>query len=50
MVPYEESDTEIFLRTIIPSRKMNKNIIKDLNKLNMKYIDTMVEVIEKFTN
>jgi len=28
MVPYEESDTEIFLRTIIPSRKINKRYNK----------------------
>ena len=28
IVPYEESDSEIFLRTIIPSRKMNKKYNK----------------------
>ena len=28
LVPYEESENEIFLRTIIPSRKMNKKYNK----------------------
>ena len=28
LVPYEESEKEIFLRTIIPSRKMNKKYNK----------------------
>ena len=30
LVPYEESDDEIFLRTIIPSRKMNKKYNKEI--------------------
>lgn len=28
-VPFVESDTEIFLKTIIPSRKMNKKYLKE---------------------
>jgi len=30
IVPYEENDDEIFLRTIIPSRKMNKKYNKEI--------------------
>jgi len=30
LVPYEENDDEIFLRTIIPSRKMNKKYNKEI--------------------
>jgi hypothetical protein len=29
IVPYVESDDEIFLKTIIPSRKMNKKYMKE---------------------
>ena len=31
LVPYVETDDEIFLKTIIPSRKMNKKYLKGVN-------------------
>jgi len=31
MVPYVETDDEIFLKTIIPSRKMHKKYVKGVN-------------------
>jgi len=31
LVPYVEDDTSIFLKTIIPSRKMNKNTTKRIH-------------------
>ena len=31
LVPYVETDDEIFLKTIIPSRKMNKKYLKGAN-------------------
>lgn len=36
IVPFVESDTEVFLKTIIPSRKATRKYLKDINNENSK--------------